>query len=330
MKGKRWMAGRVVLLGAVLLLLSPAISVAQEFPTKPVNVMIGFAPGGAVDAGVRSLAAASEKYLGQPLVLTNRGGGAGSIALSIGLKEKSDGYHLVGTSTSGIIYVPHFSQVSYKIEDISPILMFAKTPHIGLIVKSTSPWKTLKEFVEYAKKNPGTINYGTSGVGSPQHLPMEYIAKQEKIQWTHVPFKGSAEAFTALLGGHITAQSGGVHEIMDHVKTGEVRVLAVHSENRMKGLPDVPTLKEQGYDFSAEIFLVIVAPKETPQPIIKRLEEAFRKGTEDPNFRKAMEKIEIEVFYQNSDDAKKYLRESYGRLEQLVKDIKLPGGPAGK
>ncbi len=321
---------RVIVLCGIFFLLVPALSLAQEYPTKPINILIGFAPGGAVDPAVRALAAASEKYLGQPFVLTNRGGGAGSIALSIGLKEKPDGYHLVGTSTSGIIYVPHFSQVSYKIEDISPILIFANSPHIGLIVKSTSPWKTLKEFVEYAKKNPGAINYGTSGVVSPQHLPMEYIAKQEKIQWTHVPYKGSGEAFMALLGGHIAAQSGGVHEIQDHVKSGAVRVLAIHGENRMKGLPDIPTLKEQGYDFTAEIYFLVVAPKGTPPAVVKRLEEAFHKGMEDPNFRKVMENIEIEVVYRGSEDTKKYLMESYGRLEQLVKDIKLPGGPGGK
>ena len=330
MKEKAWTKERVIVLCGVLLLLVPALSLAQQYPTKPINMAIGFAPGGAVDPAIRALAAASEKYLGQPFVLTNRGGGAGSIALGIVAKEKPDGYHLVGTSTSGLIYVPHFSEVSFKLGDFAPILIFAKAPHIGLIVKSTSPWKTLREFVDYAKKNPGTVNYGTSGVGSPQHLPMEYIARQEKIQWTHVPFKGSGEAFLGLLGGHITAQSGGIHEIQDHVKAGTVRVLAVHGDKRMKGLPDVPTLKEAGYDFSAEIYFLVAAPKGTPPAIVKKLEEAFHKGMDDPNFIQVMEKMEIEITYRNSEDMKRYLEESYGRLEQLVKDIKLPKAPGAK
>jgi tripartite-type tricarboxylate transporter receptor subunit TctC len=330
MKERGWTKGRTLFLCGIFLFLIPAFLAAQPYPTRPINITIGFSPGGAVDPAVRGLAAATEKYLSQPFVLSNRGGGGGSIALSIVAKEKPDGYHLVGTSTSGIIYVPHFSEVSYKLDDFIPIVMFAKTPHIGLIVKSSSPWKTLKEFVEYAKKNPGAVNYGTSGVGSPQHLAMEYIAKQEHIQWTHVPYKGSSEAFMALLGGHITAQSGGIHEIQDHVKAGTVRILAVHGEQRMKNLPDVPALHEAGYNFSGEIYLVLETPKGTPPAIVKRLEEAFRKGTTDPNFIQVMEKMEIEITYRNSEDTKKYLEEAYGRLEQLVKDIKIPKEPASK
>jgi len=312
----------------IFVFLGPVLSFGQAYPTKPINITIGFAPGGAVDPAVRALAAASEKYLGQPFVLANRGGGAGSIALGIVAKEKPDGYHLVGTSTSGLIYVPHFSPVGFKLDDFAPILIFAKAPHIGIIVKSTSPWKTLKEFVDYAKKNPGAVTYGTSGIGSPQHLPMEYIARQEKIQWTHVPYKGSGEAFMGVLGGHITAQSGGIHEIQDHVKSGAVRVLALHSEDRMKGLPDVPTLKECGYDFEAEIYFLMAAPKGTPPAVVKKLEDAFHKGMSDPNFVQVMEKLEIEITYRNSEQMKKYLEESYGRLEQLVKDIK-SATPAG-
>jgi len=330
MKRKGWKTAKTIVLCVIFVSLMSALSFAQEYPTKPINVLIGFAAGGAVDPAVRTLAAASEKYLGQPFVLTNRGGGAGSIALGVGAKEKPDGYHLVGNSTSGLIYVPHFSEVSFKLEDFAPILIFAKSPHIGILVKSTSPWKTLKEFVDYAKKNPGAVTYGTSGVGSPQHLPMEYIARQEKIQWTHVPYKGSSEAFMALLGGHITAQSGGIHEVQDHVKAGTVRALVVHSAERMKGLPDVPTLKESGYDFEAEIFFLMLAPKGTPPAIIKKLEEAFHKGMSDPNFIQVMKKLEIEITYRNPEDTKKYLEESYKRLEQLVKDIKAPKATGNK
>jgi tripartite-type tricarboxylate transporter receptor subunit TctC len=288
------------------------------------------AAGGAQDPSIRAIAGAAEKYLGQPFVIANKGGGQGSVAYGLVAKEKPDGYHLVGTSTAGLLYVPHIRKVAYTIDDFVPILIFAKAPPTGLLVKADSPWKTLKEFVEYAKKNPGTINYGTSGIGGPPHLAMEYIAKQEGVKWTHVPFKGSSEAFMALLGGHIEAQSGGVMEVADYVKTGKVRVLGLHEDKRTKGLPDIPTFRELGYNFVAELYYLLAAPKGTPPAAVKKLEEAFHKGMDDPKFIKVTKDIEIEIVYRGSEDTKKFLKEAYPRLEQFIKPLNLPKEPEGK
>jgi len=324
MEGKGCKMGRIMFLCGIFVLLVPALSLAQEYPAKPINIYIGMAPGGAQDPSVRSIAAAAEKYLSQPFIISNKGGGGGSVAYGLIAKERPDGYHLIGSSTGGLLYVPHVRKVSYTIEDFVPIMAFAKAPPTGLLVQTSSPWKTFKEFVEYARKNPGAINYGTNGVGGPPHLAMEYVAVQDGLKWTHVPFKGSSEALTALLGGHIEAQSGGVLEIMDHVKAGKVRILGIHDEKRAKALPDVPTFKELGYNFTAELYYLFSAPKGTPVVVVKKLEEAFHKGMDDPKFIKLMKDLEMEIIYRNSEDTRQFLKEIYPRLEQFVKQLNLP------
>lgn len=306
----------------------PALLYAQEYPTKPINVVITFSPGGSADPSMRLLANRTEKYLGQPFIITNNGGGGGSVAMAILAKERPDGYHLAGCSSTSLIRIPQFRTVPYKHEDFIPIMHFGAPPS-GLVVKADSPWKTLKEFVEYAKKNPGKVTYSSMGIGSPMHLAMEYIAKQEGIQWTHVPFPGSGPAFTAFLGGHVTAQSGS-SESFPHVREGTVRLLASHHEKRWKSFPNIPTFRELGYDFINESVFMFAAPKGTPAAVVKRLDEAFRKAMEDPEVIQTMEKLEIEISYRNSEDTKKYLEEAYVRLGKMITELKIPKEPEKK
>lgn len=246
--------------------------------------------------------------------------------MAILAKERPDGYSIAGCSSTSIIRIPQFREVPYKPEDFVPIMHFGAPPS-GLVVRADSPWKTLKELVEYAKKNPGKVTYSSMGIGSPMHLAMEYIAKQEGIEWIHVPYPGSGPAFTALLGGHVMAQSGS-SESFPHVKAGTVRLLAIHHEKRFKSFPDVPTFRELGYDFINDF--MFAAPKGTPLSIVKKLDEAFRKGMEDPEFIQTMEKMEIVVTYRNHEDLKKYLEEAYVRLGKMIRDLKIPKEPEKK
>jgi tripartite-type tricarboxylate transporter receptor subunit TctC len=322
-EGKRLeMSGRIFLLG-LLFVLIPVLSSAQQFPTKPVNLLIGFAPGGGIDLSIRAVAYGTEKYLGYPFIITNRGGGGGSTGLGINAKESPDGYHLFGGATDGLLYVPHYREVTYTYEDFVPILCFAKGAHVGLMVKADSPWKTLKDLVEHARKNPGAVTYGSSGAGMAMHIVMEYIGLKEGIKWTHVPYKGSSESFKDMLGGHVTAASLGVHQLIDHVKAGRTRVLAIWGGTRMKTLPDIPTVKELGYDFVAESPFFIASPKGTPQPIVKKLEETFHKGMEDPKFRETMAKMEMEIAFMSSEDTRKYFEENYHRIGKVFKELKI-------
>ena len=269
-----------------------------------------------------SSASKAEKFLGQPILVTNNGAGGGSVALGIVKNYKPDGYNLAGCTSTGLVRIPQFRTVPYSLDDFIPIMHYA-APQTGLVVRSDSPWKTVKELVDYAKKNPDKVTYSTTGVGSPMHLAMEFIAKQEGIRWTHVPYPGSAPAMTALLGGHVTAQSGDAIWI-PHVKEGSLRLLATHGEIRMKTFPNVPTFREVGYDFINETVFMMAAPKGTPMPIVKKLEDAFHRAMEDPEFIQTMAKLELEITYRNSEDTKKYLEEAYVRLGKMIQELKLP------
>jgi tripartite-type tricarboxylate transporter receptor subunit TctC len=295
----------------------------SAYPTKPINLIIGYAPGGVVDISERFLAGKAEKFLGQPFVITNNGGGGSSVAYGIIAKKPPDGYNIVGGASTGLVRIPQFRNVPYKMDDFVPIMHFATPILTPIVVKSSSPWKTFKELVDYAKNNPGKVTYSTTGVGSPMHLAMEYVAKQDGITWTHVPYPGAMPAFAALLGGHV-AVNAGAGESVPYIKDGTVRILANLSEKRVKSWPNVPPLRELGYDIYNESVFMFAAPKGTPQPIIDKLDNAFRKAMDDPEFVSVMAKVEFEPSYRTSADAIKYLEEAYGRIGRMIHDLKIP------
>lgn len=315
----------MVVLGCIVSLmagLAPAWG-QDPYPAKPINLLIGYAPGGVVDTTERFLASKAEKYLGQPIVVTNNGGGGSSVAFGIVAKKAPDGYDIVGGSSSGLVRIPQFRTVPYKMDDFVPIMHFATPALTPIVVKSSSPWKTFKELVEYAKQNPGKVTYSTTGVGSPMHLAMEYVAKQDGITWTHVPYPGAMPAFTALLGDHVSVNVG-AGESIPYIKEGTVRILANLSEKRVKNWPDVPTLIEQGYDFFNESVFLFAAPKGTPGPIIDKLQDAFRKAMDDPEFPALMTKVEFEASYRSSADTSKYLEGAHARIGKMIEELKIP------
>jgi tripartite-type tricarboxylate transporter receptor subunit TctC len=294
------------------------------YPAKPIELLIGYAPGASVDLTERMLANKAEKYLGQPFIITNNGAGGGAVAVTLGSKKSPDGYSLLGTASTPLVRVTQFRTVPYKWDDVAPILHFAAPVLTSLVVRSDSPWKTLKELIDYAKKNPGKVTYSTLGVGSPMHLAMEYIGRQEGgIKWTHVPYQGTMPAFMALLGGHVTVQLGS-GECVPYIKDGTIRLLANVGERRVKNFPDVPTLKELGYDYFNESVFMIAAPKGTPRPIIDKLDNAFHQAMADPDFVNLVAKLELEPTYRNSADTTKYLEDAYTRIGKLIQDLKLP------
>lgn len=322
MKRMGWKMRKAILWCGPLLFVMPGLSPAQEFPTKPINVVVVYATGGNMDVSTRLLAGKAEKLLGQPFAITNVGGGGGAVGLGSLAKQKPDGYHLGVCSSGSLTFVPQVRTVSYKRDDFIPIMHFLFTPN-AIVVRADSPWTTLKELVEYTRKNPGKVTYSTGGAGSPMHIAMEYIGKQEGIRWTHVPYPGAAPALTALLGGHVTAWSGST-ECFPHVREGTLRLLAAQGEKRMKAFPDVPTLRELGYDFTTGAFFIVVAPKGTPPSIIRKLDDAFRKSMDDPAFIQALTKMELEITYRNSTDTEKYLEEAYQQLEKRIIEGKIP------
>jgi tripartite-type tricarboxylate transporter receptor subunit TctC len=318
-KGRRM--GKMIFLFGFFLLLIPTLSFAQEYPTKPINLLVNRAPGGTADTCLRGLVRGTERFLGQPFIVHNNGGGGGSVALGIIAKEKPDGYHLIGHSSTALAEIPQLRGTSaYKFEDFVPICRYG-VPHNAIAVRSDSPWTTLKEFVEYTKKNPGKVTFGTGGVGLSYHLAVEYVAIQDGLQLTHVPFPGSILALTALLGGHVNAFSGGT-EFVPYVQAGTLRLLAIEEEERMKMFPNVPTLKELGYDYVTDNVFMVTARNGTPPSTVKKLEEAFRKAMDDPQFIQVMNKTYTDISYEGSAESKKYLEVAYPRYGKRIEMFK--------
>jgi tripartite-type tricarboxylate transporter receptor subunit TctC len=318
MKAKRSVIFSAVVLG-LLFVLVPVFSFAQDFPTKPVNVIVTFAPGGTLDTATRILATKAEKFLGQPVIVSNVGGGGGSVALAQVATKKPDGYEITSCTSTGLIRIPQLRGVPYGPNDFIPVMHYAAVES-GVVVKSDAPYKTFKDLVEFAKKNPGKVTYATSGAGSPMHMAMEFVAMKEGLKWTHVPQTGGAPGLAAVLGGHVTAMSDST-EWLPHVKEGSLRLLATHGEKRMKSFPNVPTFRDLGYDFINETVFMIAAPKGTPAPVIKKLDESFHKAMDDPQFVQTIANIEFAVSYRNSADTKKYLDDAYARFGEMIKKL---------
>ena len=320
--------GKRVLFFGLFFLSTVTPTWAQEYPTKPVNLLVANSAAASVNNTVRLLASNKvEKLLGQPFVIAVNAAGGGTVAWGIVAKQKPDGYHLVASTSTPLVRIPHFRPVSYKFEDFVPILHFGAMQS-GLYVRTDSPWKTLREFVEYAKRNPGKVKYALTGIGSPQHLAMEYIAKQEGIQWTAIPVEGD-NPVVPLLGGHVSASSAGSAYSI-HVRSGALRLLATHGEKRLKSFPDVPTFRECGYDFINESVMMLAAPKGTSIAIVSKLDDAFRKAMDDPEFIRYMQSVDEEITYRNHEDIKKYLTEAYARLGKMIQELKLPVGSEKK
>lgn len=311
-----------ILLSLGILILSSNFSIAEDYPTKPVNILVGFAPGDSIDVSARAVASKAEQYLGQPLIVSNRSGGVGAVVAGIIAKAKPDGYNLGCITTVTFTRALQFDTVPYKLQDFVPIMHYGLA-QTGIIVAKDSPWKTFRELVEYAKKNPGKIKYGTLGAWSLPHISMELVAMKEGIQWTHIPFQGGAPAITALLGGHV-AVAGVGSQFVPFVKEGSARLLATQGEKRMKKFPDIPTFRELGYDFINDAAFLFAAPKGTPLPIVKRLDEAFRKAMDDPEFIRIMESLEVAIGYRNSEDTRLFLEEAYQVHEKRIKFLKIP------
>ena len=297
-------------------------ALAQEkYPTKPINFVIGYPGGGTTDICARPLVTAASKILGQPIVVLNKPGGGSAVAVASLKLEKPDGY-TIGVLPSGAVLSQHMRKVPYdSAKDFTPIMQYGVYLY-ALVVRSDSPWKTLKEFIDYAKANPGKVRYSTAGSGTPQHLVMERLALKEKIKWTHIPFQGGVPAITALLGGHVEAASQST-EWKPHAESGRLRLLAVYGEKRMADFPNVPTLLELGYDIAAPSLISIVGPKGLSPQIVEILHGAFKKAMEDPDFIKVCRQTDQPPLYRGPDDLAKHLVKMNEEVGELIKSLGL-------
>src|SRR5882724_6545063 len=251
---------RLAVASAVALLASVGFGLAQDFPTRPVTLIVPFGAGGTTNIGLRALAAATEKHLGQPIVLENRTGAGGVLGpLQMATNSAPDGYAIAQIPITVFRY-PFTRKTAFDpINDLSYILSLSGYI-FGIVVKKDAPWATFQDMLADAKASPGKISYGTPGAGTTLHLTMEQLAKERGIKWTHVPFRGTSESANALLGGHINAvaDASGWAPL---VESGQLRLLVIWNAARSKNYPSVPTLREAGVDLVSNSPFGIAGPK---------------------------------------------------------------------
>ncbi len=292
---------------ALVWVAAPAI--AQDFPSRPVTLIVPWPAGGSTDLAMRALAEATQKHLGQPIVVENRAGAAGTLGATAMVTAKPDGYTVTQIPIT-VFRIPHLNKTGFDpLVDLTYLIGISGYT-FGIVVRSDSPWKTFAELVAYAKDNPGKLSYGTPGANTSLHVTMEDIAYRYGIRWTHVPFRGNADNMQALLGGHIQA-SADATGWGPNVDAGKMRLLATWGAQRTKRWKDVPTLKELGYDIVSTSPYGIAGPKGMDPKVARTLHDAFRKGMEDSVHLLAMEKFDQDLLYMSSDDYARFARESF-------------------
>ena len=309
---------RLILLVLACGLAAP--SLAQPFPAKEVQIIIPYAPGGATDLVFRALAASAQKYLGKAVVVVNRAGGGGAVGFNEVAQARPDGYTLVSIITP-VTILPHQVKTAFTYQSFEPIINVVQDPAM-LQVRTDAPWKTLKEFLDYARANPGMITVGNSGAGGGVHLIALAFEKAAGVKLNHIPFAGGGPSVTALLGGHVHAVSVSPPEGIAHVKAGKLRIMALFSESRMADFPAVPTVREQGIDFAMGQWRGLAAPKGTPPEVIRILHDAFKKGMEDPAFVKNATDMSVALAYIGPAEFGKLMAADHERYAKLVAEIK--------
>ena len=310
---------------AALLLSSAFSAIAQgSWPTRSITMIVPFPPGGLADLVARPVAEAMSRELGQPVVIENKAGAGGGIGMSLAAKSKPDGYTMV-MALSSLTVLPEADVVlgrtpMFGLNDLRPVARYTADPTV-LAVRAESPWKSVQEFVDDAKKRPGAINYGSSGNYGTMHVPMEILAQVSGSKLTHIPFTGAGPAVVALLGGQIDAVSTGPATVLQHVKAGKLRVLGHWGNGKLASMPEVTSLKDAGFNAEYAQWSGLFIPAATPEPVAQRIRAAARAAAQDAKVREVILGAGSPVQFQDSPDFEKYVQADAKRMVDVVKKI---------
>lgn len=290
----------------------------EKFPSKPITFVVPLPPGGESDLACRLIAKEAEKYLGQPIVIVNKPGAGMAIGTAAIASAKPDGYTIGNTGGPSLYFNPLLEKVPYHpIRDLQMIMQFGSS-NFGVIVRANSPFKNFKDLIDLARQNPkNKLTYGTTGK-SLQYFTMERIAKKEKVQFIHIPFKGTPEIQIALLGGHLYFGVGDFSYSL--IEGGKIRVLLLMKEERCAEYPETPILKDLGYHYPYPMFKGIFGPKGMPEGIVKKLEEAFAKAMNEPGFIAGMKELHVPIIYRGSKELSDYLASNYEAFSKSMKE----------
>jgi tripartite-type tricarboxylate transporter receptor subunit TctC len=311
----------VVLLG----LLAGPVTGDEAYPTRAVTLVVPFPPGGIADLTARPLAAALERTLKQPVVVTNKAGAAGAVGMQSVAVAKPDGYTLlvalVSISTIPEVDALFARQPAYTRDQFVGIARLNADPPV-LVANAERPWKTLKEALDEVRARPGEITFTSSGLYGASHVPMEMMMSAAGgLKMRHLITTGGSPATTAVLGGHAAMWPSPPALALPHVKAGKMRPLASWGATRLASFPDVPTFKELGYDMEYYIWTALFAPRGTPPAALRVLREATRLAVQDPDFRNAMEKAQTPIAYQDADEFRAFWDADAARLAAVIKKI---------
>jgi tripartite-type tricarboxylate transporter receptor subunit TctC len=307
-----------------ILLLGITCVHAQEWPQRPIRILVGFAPGSTPDLMARLVAEHLQKQLGQPAVVENRAGAGGNIAADAVAKAAPDGYTLGATIPGPMIVNPMTMATPYNPKtDLAPVTIVGTQPSV-LVVNSGLGVSSLGELVALMKKNPGKYNFASIGIGSISHLSMELIALQSGTQLTHVPYKSSPEAVQAVIAGDTHMAALAPLAVTLHAQEGKIRMLAVTTPKRWPAIPDVPTFREAGLpEVQAEAWMALIAPARTPRPVIDRVYQALKSAFSSEAARDQVKRLAFELVLNSPEDFAARLRDEEARWEKVVDKIGL-------
>ena len=309
---------RTLLLASMLML---SLQAYAAYPDKPIKIIIGFPAGGPLDAHIRLLIEKLQLSLGQTVIVDYKAGAGGAVGAQFVAQSPADGYTLLLANTGTMVINPAiYAKAPYDtLKDFQPIARTAQQP-LALIINKDVSANSLKEFVEYAKANPGKLNYGSAGNGGISHLVPEMLKSETGIFIVHIPFKGSAPAFTDLIAGHVQFMAESVPQAANYAKQGKVKALAVTSAKRNPALPNVPTVIETGVaNLEVVGFYGILAPKGTSLEVTNKLSQAFKETLESPDIQKKMIDQGADPAYLNADQFSKFLAAEMPRWAKVVK-----------
>jgi len=298
---------------------------AQEpYPTRPISIVVAFPPGGVADNTARPVAAVLERILKQPVTVLNKAGAAGAVGYQAAATSKPDGYTLLMALVS-VSVLPEVDKLfgrpqNYTREQLTGIARINADPSM-LVVRADAPWKTLKDLVEDARKRPGEIVFTSSGLYGAAHIPMEMFIKAAGIKMRHLPTTGGGPMMNAILGGHAQLVMTPVSLAAQHVKAGKLRLLAHSGSTPVAAYPEVPSFKSQGYDVEYTAWAGLVAPKDTPPPVIKILRDATRQAVKEPEVINSHAKLETPIAYMDADEFNAWWARDAAKLAEVVRQI---------
>jgi tripartite-type tricarboxylate transporter receptor subunit TctC len=294
---------------------------SQDYPNRPIRIVVPFSPGGAVDGPMRAVAQELSKQLKQQIIIDNKPGAGATIGSEMVAKAAPDGYTLLLASGTNAISASLYTKLSFNpIDDFAPISLLGREPGV-LVVHPSQPVKTVADLVALAKSRPGQLNYASSGNGSGQHLFMAMFASMAGINVVHVPYRGSGQATTDLLGGTVQMSLPGTQAMIKHIKEGKLRPLATTGVTRSPQLPDVPTLAEAGLTgYSAYVWMGLLAPKGTPPAIVERLQREVKIALASAEVKTFFNEAGMELVGSSSTEFGSYFREERDRWARIVKE----------